>query len=168
MVIWFLCLLLPLLCLVTIIATAALLLQLIFLCFRGLCCQFTLSNHFCYFMLRGSAITPQQWLKAAEFDPRYILCVFYRAHLPPTTSALPTVLISSWWTRTSSVSYPQKEVSCPHLLQILGEPSLPLLPGNGCGVRGKLREQCRQNVPCWNKIKQIETPPHFHLYVLIT
>lgn len=91
-------------------------------------------------------------LNAAVFNPRYTLCVCYRTHLSPIMSALPTALISSWWTRTRSVSCPQKEVSFPHLLQILGEPSLPRLPGNGYSVRGKLWEQCRQNVACWNKI----------------
>lgn len=53
-------------------------------------------------------------------------------------SALPTVLISSWWTRTWSVSYPQREVSFLHLLQTLGEPSLPRLPGNDHSARGML------------------------------
>lgn len=108
------------------------------------------------FYAEGVCHHPQQWLKAAVFNPRCILCVCCRTHLPPTMSALPTVLISSWWTPTSSVSYPQKEVSCPHLLPIPGEPSLPLLPGNGCSVRGKLWQQCRQNMVCWNKIKQVE------------
>lgn len=124
---------------------------------QGSLLQLTLSNHWApaFFYAERSGLTPQPWFKAAVFNQVHP-CVCYRTHRSPTTSALPTALISSWWTRTSSVSYPQKEVSFPHLLQILGEPSLPLLPGNGSSVKGILWKQCRQNMACWNKVNQVE------------